>query len=544
MQKESEIKVSSIYKGKHSKGDKFTQNHYLILEELNSGVFKVLKLNKSTAGVRQNKTLIAALPFNFKAGGCAFYSDELAIENIKHNSLLAEDPVEISAAEFDKILRDIVKFTAGIHYSCITAKKKSSYIPVSGKIDNKELSKMIDSSLDMWLTTGRFENEFRDKLTKFLNVKYSAIVNSGSSANLLAIAALTSEELKDRRLKSGDEIITIAAGFPTTIAPIIQNNLIPVFVDAKIPSYNIDESQIERAVTSKTKAIFAAHTLGNPFNIEAVTKIAEKYNLWVIEDNCDALGSKYNGKHTGTFGDISTFSFYPAHHITSGEGGAVCMRKADLYKIILSLRDWGRDCWCDTGKDNSCRRRFTQQFGHLPAGYDHKYVYSRLGYNLKMTDWQAAIGSAQADKLNNFIKKRKHNFNYLYSKLKKFENNLILPESEKHAEPCWFGFPITTRKNTDKFGLVKFLEDNGIGTRQLFAGNILKQPVFTQNHFKLRILDSKFLYSNKLNSGDYSKLPNTDRIMTSTFWLGVFPGLTDGNFDYIADKFREYFNKV
>ena len=451
------------------------------------------------------------------------------------------------------ILREFTKTSAKIYFKSKQApsKQKSKtgntrYIPASGKIiDEKDLDNMIDSSLDMWLTAGRFNDEFEKKLAEFLGVKYVLTVNSGSSANLLAISALTSPKLKDKRLKKGDEVITVAAGFPTTIAPIIQNGLIPVFIDVEIGTYNIDPSQIEESITDKTKAIFIAHTLGNPFDMEKVLKIADKHNLWLIEDNCDALGSKVKGRYTGTFGHISTLSFYPAHHITMGEGGAVVTNDLELYKIALSMRDWGRDCWCKPGEDDTCKNRFSRQFGNLPKGYDHKYVYSHLGYNMKITDWQASVGLSQLDKLPQFIAKRKENFNKLLKglmKLKGLEDYLILPEHIPTAEPSWFGFPITVKNNPKfkKVDLVKYLESNNIGTRHLFAGNILRQPAFLNSEIKLRIRNSGILKSTALSAKHYKMLPNSDIVMNSTFWIGVWTGIKEKEITFILNKLEKY----
>jgi len=458
--------------------------------------------------------------------------------------------------KLDEILRRFTKNSASIYFKFKHTQHtqneesfKRKYIPASGKtIDGKDLDNMIDSSLDMWLTTGRFNDEFETKLSKFLGVKYAMTVNSGSSANLIALSALTSPKLKDRRLKKGDEVITAAAGFPTTITPIIQNGLIPVFIDIKIGTYNIDCSQIEESITPKSKAIFIAHTLGNPFDVEKVLKIADKYKLWLIEDNCDALGSKINGRYTGTFGHISTLSFYPAHHITMGEGGAVITNSSELYNIALSLRDWGRDCWCKPGKDNTCKNRFNKQFGNLPYGYDHKYIYSHLGYNLKITDWQASLGVSQLDKLPFFIKKRKENFDMLLNglkKIKKIDDYLILPEYFRYAEPSWFGFPITLKQNKSftRIDIVKFLESNSIATRLIFAGNILRQPNFLDYEIKLRIRNSGILKSIGLCESDYKMLPNTDTVANSTFWIGVWPGIMENDINFILDNFSEFIKK-
>ena len=407
--------------------------------------------------------------------------------------------------------------------------KGETYIPVSGKVvDEDDLHNLIDASLDMWLTAGRYSDEFEQKFAEFLDVKYCSLVNSGSSANLVAFSALTSYKLGDKRLKPGDEVITVAAGFPTTISPIIQNGLIPVFIDVDLETYDYKVEDIEKAISDKTKAIFMAHTLGNPFNLDKVMELADKYNLWIIEDSCDALGSKYDGKYVGTLGHIGTFSFYPAHHITMGEGGAVVTNNPLLNKLIKSFRDWGRDCICPPGKDNICNNRFSQKYGDLPLGYDHKYVYSHLGYNLKVTDMQAAIGVSQLKKLNLFKEIRNENFNKLYSGLKHLDKYLILPKATLKSEPSWFGFPITLKESDkyDRNDLVKFLELNKIGTRLLFAGNIIKQPVFTENNYTYRVV---------------GYLKNTDIIMNKTFWIGVWPGITSECIDYIVSKFDEFF---
>lgn len=404
------------------------------------------------------------------------------------------------------------------------------YIAPSGKVvDENDLASLIDASLDMWLTAGRYSDQFECKFADLIGAKYCSLVNSGSSANLVAFTALTSYKLGERRLKEGDEVITVAAGFPTTISPIIQNGMVPVFIDVDLETYDYKVEDIEKAVSQKTKAIFMAHTLGNPFNLDKVMELAKKYNLWVIEDSCDSLGATYNGKYTGTIGHIGTFSFYPAHHITMGEGGAVVTDDPLLHKLITSVRDWGRDCICPPGKDNICNNRFTQKHGDLPLGYDHKYVYSHLGYNLKVTDMQAAIGVSQLKKLQKFKEKRNENFEKLYKGIDHLEKFIILPKSTENSEPSWFGFPITLKEN-DKYNrndLVKFLEMNKIGTRLLFAGNILKQPVFIENNYKYRTI------------GD---LRNTDIIMNNTFWIGCWPGITDDCIKYIIDKLNEFFN--
>lgn len=405
-----------------------------------------------------------------------------------------------------------------------------TYIQYAGRVyDEKEIISLVDSALDFWLTAGRFAKQFEEEFAKLLGVKYCILTNSGSSANLLAISALTSPKLGERRLKPGDEVITTACAFPTTVNPIIQNNLIPVFIDVDIGTYNIQVDKIEGAISKKTKAIFLAHTLGNPFHIDKILEICEKYNLWLIEDNCDALGSKYNEKYTGTFGHIATFSFYPAHHITMGEGGALVTNDNQLRKLIKSFRDWGRDCWCEPGHDNTCGKRFGWQLGSLPFGYDHKYIYSHTGYNLKITDMQAAIGVEQLKKLPSFIKARKKNFILLYEGLKKFDKYFILPKIEPKADPSWFGFPITIRKDAGfaREEIIKYLENNKIATRMLFAGNIVRHPSFKNVNYRI-----------------YGNLKNTDFIMNNTFWLGVYPGFTNKIINYILEKFGEFFKKI
>jgi CDP-6-deoxy-D-xylo-4-hexulose-3-dehydrase len=418
------------------------------------------------------------------------------------------------------------------NYSNINFKEKEfipgvSDVPVSGKVIGAlELKNMVEASLDGWLTTGRFNQKFEDELSNFLGVKCLLTVNSGSSANLIAFSTLTSHKLKERAIQKGDEIISVAAGFPTTVNPIIQFGAIPVFIDVKIPTYNIDENLIEEAITEKTKAIMLAHTLGNPFNIKKIKNICEKYNLWLIEDSCDALGSKFDNKNVGTFGDLATLSFYPAHHITMGEGGAVFTNSKKLERIAESFRDWGRDCYCEPGKDNTCNKRFGWKLGDLPFGYDHKYTYSHLGYNMKITDMQAACGLAQLDRLEGFIKKRKENFNFLYKNLKDLEEFLILPEPEKNSEPSWFGFPLTLKRNNkhNRNDLIQYLNANKIGTRLLFSGNLVKQPYMKNTDFKVH--------------GD---LKNTDLIMENTFWIGLYPGLSKEHLDYSVLKIKNFF---
>jgi len=410
---------------------------------------------------------------------------------------------------------------------------KKEFIPGKSKInyagrvfDEKEIISLVDSALEFWLTTGRFAEKFEKEFAKFLGLRFCSLTNSGSSANLLALSSLTSPKLGDKKVKLGDEVITIACGFPTTLNPIIQNNLVPVFIDIELGSYNIKAENIEKAISEKTKVIFIPHTLGNPANLSKITKIVEKYKLWFIEDNCDALGSRYNDKYTGTFGHISTFSFYPAHHITMGEGGAVCTNDSLLKNIINSFRDWGRDCWCEPGHDNTCGKRFNQRFGELPYGYDHKYVYSHIGYNLKLTDMQAAIGVEQLKKLPSFIKTRKKNFMFLYNNLKEYEDYFILPNWEKESNVSWFGFPILV-KNEAPFNrdeIVNYMENNKIATRMLFGGNLIKQPAFKN-----------------VNYGIYGKLENTDLVMNNLFWIGVYPGIDLDRVNYIISTFNNFF---
>jgi CDP-6-deoxy-D-xylo-4-hexulose-3-dehydrase len=401
-----------------------------------------------------------------------------------------------------------------------------SLVPVSGKvIDGDDVSAVVDSALDAWFTTGRFAEQFERKLARFVGVRGTTLVNSGSSANLLAVSALTSTKLGDRRLKPGDEVITVAAGFPTTVNPIIQNRLVPVFVDVTLPSYEIDVTQLEAARSEKTRAIMVAHTLGNVFDLDAVMEFVRKYDLWLIEDCCDALGSKWKGRKVGTFGDIATVSFYPAHHITTGEGGAVLTDKLNLQVLIESFRDWGRDCWCDPGKDNTCGKRFDWQLGTLPCGYDHKYTYSHIGYNLKATDMQAALGNSQIEKLPRFIERRKENFRYLDAALKPVEEFLLLPEATPGSDPSWFGFPIAVRKDAPftREEFIRALEAKKIATRLLFGGNLLRQPAYEGCEYRV--------------IGD---LPNTDFVMNNVFWIGVFPGLTRPMLDFVAATITEF----
>lgn len=410
--------------------------------------------------------------------------------------------------------------------------KEGDRIPYASRYyGHEEMVNLVDSSLEFWLTSGRYTDQFEKEFAEYLGIKYCSLVNSGSSANLLAFMALTSPLMGDHRIMPGDEVITVAAGFPTTIAPIIQYGAVPVFVDMTIPQYNMDASMLEDALSDKTKAIMIAHTLGNPWDLGAIKEFCDKHNLWLVEDNCDALGSKYtiNGeeKFTGTIGDIGTSSFYPPHHMTMGEGGAVYTDNPLIHKAVRSLRDWGRDCVCPPGRDNLCGHRFDKQYGELPLGYDHKYVYSHFGYNLKATDMQAAVGCAQLAKFPTFVEKRRHNFDRLRAALEEVEDKLILPEPCPNSKPSWFGFLLTCREGVDKNKVVQYIEDHGVQTRMLFAGNIVKQPCFDE----MRASGKGYRVV-----GD---LAVTDRIMKDTFWLGVYPGMTDEKIDYMAKVIKE-----
>ncbi len=436
--------------------------------------------------------------------------------------------------QLDKLrsqISDLVQQFADIAYAPKPFIPGESAVPVSGKvIGAKELQLMVEASLDGWLTTGRFNTLFEERLAKFLGVQYLITVNSGSSANLVAFSTLTSSKLGDRAIKQGDEVIGVAAGFPTTVNPILQFGAVPVFVDVDLATHNIDANQIEAAISPKTKAIMLAHSLGNPFNLDVVTALCKKYNLWLVEDCCDALGATYNGQLVGTFGDIATLSFYPAHHITMGEGGAVFTNNPELKQIAESFRDWGRDCYCPPGKDNTCNKRFCwtkkDLGGGLPDGYDHKYTYSHLGYNLKISDMQAACALAQMDRVEEFIATRRANFTYLKNRLQNCAEFLHLPEATPNSEPSWFGFPLVVKVSSGvkRSDLINFLDENKIGTRLLFAGNLTKQPYMAGRNYRVSGI-----------------LTNTDTVMNQTFWLGTFPALAQVQLDYIADKLEEFF---
>jgi len=431
--------------------------------------------------------------------------------------------------DFKQLRNQIINKTADYYKAKYSSKQfipGKTRVNYAGRVfDEHEIINAVEASLDFWLTEGRFSEQFSEKIAEFLGVDNVLLTNSGSSANLLALAALTSEKLGDKKLNPGDEVISVAAGFPSTVSPIIQYGLVPVFVDMDIPSYNIDVEMMRKAVSPKTRCVFIAHTLGNPFNIEAVMKIANENNLWVIEDNCDAFGSIYNGRYTGTFGHLSTFSFYPAHHITTGEGGAVCTNDPLLANIVRAFRDWGRDCFCAGGENNTCGKRFSQQFGDLPVGYDHKYVYSEIGYNLKMTDIQAAIGAAQMNKLAAFSEKRKEHFKEWTRIFSRYSDYFILPKATENSDPSWFSFIITLKEDCpfSRDEITKFLDQNLIETRNLFAGNIVKQPAFIHKNYRIA-----------------HHLKNTDYIMNNTFFLGTYPGLTLEMFEYVDGVLAEF----
>lgn len=435
-------------------------------------------------------------------------------------------------SDFKTLRKEIIAKTIEYHQArfaeteFIPGKSRVNY---AGRVFNEqEIVNAVEASLDFWLTEGRFSEEFAEKIADFLGLEHVLLTNSGSSANLLAFSALTSDKLGDKRLKAGDEVISVAAGFPATVTPIIQYGLIPVFVDVDIQTYNIDIEMMRKAITPKTRCIFLAHTLGNPFNIDAVIELANEYNLWVIEDNCDAFGSAYKGKKTGTYGHLSTISFYPAHHITTGEGGAICTNDPQLANLVRAFRDWGRDCYCMGGENNTCGKRFSQKFGNLPFGYDHKYVYSEIGYNLKMTDIQAAIGAAQMEKLPEFCEKRKINFKKWYEIFAQYPEYFSLPEATEGSDPAWFAFIVTVKKDIafNRDEITRFLNEKLIETRNLFAGNMAKQPAFVNKNWRIA-----------------NNLDNTDFIMNNTFFLGTYPGLTSEMFAYADSILKEFISK-
>lgn len=442
------------------------------------------------------------------------------------------DKVNAKARSKAETIKQEIRTLVGDYYNEVFQTKEfnpgKTHIPVSGKvIDDADIFNVVESALDGWFTTGRFNHAFEKKLASYIGVKHALTVNSGSSANLLAVATLTAEELGDKAVRPGDEVITVAASFPTTVNPWVLYGVVPVFVDVEIPTYNIDIEKIEAAISPKTKAIMVAHTLGNPFHVVAVAAIAKKHDLWLVEDCCDALGATFNGKHVGTFGDLGTLSFYPAHHITMGEGGAVFTSNSKLKKITESFRDWGRDCWCDSGKDNTCGKRFDWQLGGLPYGYDHKYIYSRLGYNLKITDMQAALGLSQLDKLEAFVQKRKYNYQRLKEGLAGLSHKLILPEATPGADPSWFGFLITIKKDAgiSRNEIIGQLNLENIGTRLLFAGDLRKQPYFSSATYR-----------------EVGSFENTELILNNSFWIGVTPMIDDQMLDHVISVFHNILN--
>ena len=449
--------------------------------------------------------------------------------SVSTNGTNGSHAAEATPSRKEELRAQILELVAEYHAEAFPAKTfvpGESMVSMSGKVfDAHEMQLLVDSSLDFWLTTGRFAEQFEKRFAKYFGVRKAMLVNSGSSANLVAFSALTSPRLGERAIRPGDEVITVAAGFPTTVNPIIQNNCVPVFLDIDVPTYNIDVTQLEEAYSPKVKAVMIAHTLGNPFNLEAITAFCKKYNLWLVEDTCDAIGATYNGQMVGTFGDLATVSFYPAHHITMGEGGAVLTQSPKIKVAMESFRDWGRDCYCEPGVDNTCGKRFDWQLGELPAGYDHKYIYSHIGYNLKVTDMQAAVGVAQLDKLDGFIATRRANFQKLYNGLKDLEEFFILPEATPNSNPSWFGFPIAVREGAPftRDMVTRYLDTQKVGTRLLFAGNILRQPAYL--NIEHRRVES---------------LKNTDFVMNSVFWVGVYPGLGDPQIDYILSALHKF----
>ncbi len=435
------------------------------------------------------------------------------------------DSPQVRADALRSQIRGLVREYHATAFPAAAFEAGSSPVPISGRVfDDDDMTSLVDSSLDFWLTTGRFAHEFERDFARRMGLRHCVLVNSGSSANLVAFSALTSPKLGDRRILPGDEVITTATGFPTTVNPAIQYGAVPVFLDVDVPTYNIDVSGLEEALSSRTKAVMVAHTLGNPFDLATVKDFCDRHGLWLIEDCCDAVGSTYDGQPVGTFGDLATVSFYPAHHITMGEGGAVLCNEGRIKILAESFRDWGRDCWCEPGKDNTCGKRFDQQFGSLPAGYDHKYVYSHIGYNLKVTDMQAAVGVAQLRKLDSFIEARRRNFARLYDGFRDLEDHFLLPEATPNSDPSWFGFPIAVKRDSplQRNDIVRALNDRGIGTRLVFAGNLLRQPAYTDITHRI--------------VGD---LRNADFVMENAFWLGVYPGLSDAHIDYALDAVHD-----
>ncbi|MBQ4899953.1 lipopolysaccharide biosynthesis protein RfbH [Paenibacillus sp. Marseille-P2973] len=514
------VKQGSIVKYKNKEG-------YALISEQENKDYKAYKVYRGSPELYDEKLYYE------------YYSEDLDFNffvDIRSKFILALDEVDsvsnVSTSELEKITRKELLFEVEKYYNKfhsnrnVNFDRSNSSIVYGGRVyDENEMRNLVDSSLDFWLTAGRYHKQFEKDFAEYLGVRYVLLTNSGSSANLLAFSALTSPKLKEKRIMPGDEVITVAAGFPTTVGPIVQNQAVPVFIDVELGTYNIIAERIEEAITPKTKAIMIAHTMGNPFELDKVMEIANKHDLWVVEDNCDALGSTFNRKLTGTHGHIGTSSFYPPHHMTMGEGGAVYTNNALLKSIIESFRDWGRDCWCPSGCDNTCGKRFGWELGSLPYGYDHKYTYSHIGYNLRVTDMQAAVGVAQLKKVPGFVQARKDNFNRLYQGLKDLEDYFILPKATVNSDPSWFGFILTIRDGArfTKNEIVNYLEGNRIQTRMLFAGNLIRQPAYQGVNYRVH--------------GD---LTNTDKILQDTFLVGVYPGLTDAMIDYVIDKIREF----
>ncbi|OWA36243.1 lipopolysaccharide biosynthesis protein RfbH [Saccharibacillus sp. O16] len=504
-----------------------TNDEYILIQEFRNEQVSVYKLTSESSAPISEKHQVQLQSPAFEA---PMYVDIRSKSTI--NSADVEFVADLPLQEFEKVSRLEILSQVENYYHLFHSDRNGNFdrekssVVYGGRIyDEKEMRSLVDSSLDFWLTAGRFNNRFEKEFAQFLGVRYALLTNSGSSANLLAFSALTSPKLKEKRILPGDEVITVAAGFPTTVTPIIQNRAIPVFIDVELGTYNILADRIEESITPKTKAIMIAHTMGNPFELDKVMEIAEKYGLWVVEDNCDALGSTFNGKLTGTHGHIGTSSFYPPHHMTMGEGGAVYTNNALLKTIIESFRDWGRDCWCPSGCDDTCRKRFGWELGSLPYGYDHKYTYSHIGYNLRVTDMQAAIGVEQIKKLPDFIQRRKDNFRRLYEGLRDLEEHFILPFATPNSDPSWFGFILTVKDGAKftKNEIVKHLESKRVQTRMLFAGNLTRQPAFQNVEYRIH--------------GD---LTNTDKILNDTFLIGVYPGLTEDMIDYVIEQIRTF----
>ena len=521
-------------------GDTVLERNFVVLIECFGSELLVACFTNEVDTYKNEKTAVLLSPEDIDSGAIKkagiIRLHKLASVEAKQCKWVAG----LKRQKIDEMLRKLITITTIAHYKSVHRDSSSfvpgqSRIPYAGRVyDEKEMISLVDSSLDFWLTTGRFAQKFEKKLAEFLGIKYCSLTNSGSSANLLAFMALTSPKLGARQIQKDDEVITVAAGFPTTVAPIIQYGAVPVFVDVLLETYNVDCKQLEAAVSPKTKAVMLAHTLGNPFDLQSIKEFCEHHNLWLIEDNCDSLGSKYlyNGKwlFTGTIGDLGTSSFYPPHHITTGEGGAVYTNDTALKRIVDSFRDWGRDCWCPPGRDNTCQKRFDWQLGELPKGYDHKYTYSHFGYNLRATDMQAAVGCAQLDKLSSFVEARNRHWQLLHEGLQDLDDVFILPEATTNSEPSWFGFLLTLKDDISftRGEIVNHLENRGIQTRMLFAGNLIKHPCFDQ----MRTQNKGYRV--------VGEMKNTDRIMNQTFWVGVYPGMTEKVLVYMVKEIHNF----